>query len=287
MHTLALRRRIEISISGRNISGDRIKMKNIMKSIWFEILHSKLLIRIYVAFVFIMGLIAVLNVNIDTKKTGASGMITDNAAIIYEFPIFILALIVGVICGEDYKDKVANYEILSGHSRKSIFFARSLMGIIPGAVLATILCFIPLIVGTLVGGWGKELVLSDVIIREILMFFPMLRLAAFFALLTFLIKNQYIMMAIGFVVSTFQTILNEMLSHSKSVYVSIFNMGLLMNFDGWSIYNVDPASGVVYYNSYVSSVSMQLVIGTIVVSLLMTAFYLFMGYALFRRDELS
>ena len=262
-------------------------MKNIMKSIWFEILHSKLLIRIYVAFVFIMGLIAVLNVNIDTKKTGASGMITDNAAIIYEFPIFILALIVGVICGEDYKDKVANYEILSGHSRKSIFFARSLMGIIPGAVLATILCFIPLIVGTLVGGWGKELVLSDVIIREILMFFPMLRLAAFFALLTFLIKNQYIMMAVGFVVSTFQTILNEMLSHSKSVYVSIFNMGLLMNFDGWSIYNVDPASGVVYYNSYVSSVSMQLVVGTIVVSLLMTAFYLFMGYALFRRDELS
>lgn len=272
---------------GRNISGERIKMKNIMKSIWFEILHSKLLIRIYVAFVIIMGLIAVLNVNIDTQNTGASGMITDNATIIYEFPVFILALIVGVICGEDYKDKVANYEILSGHSRISIFFARSLMGIIPGAVLATILCFIPLIVGTLVGGWGNELVLSDVIIREFLIFFPMLRLAAFFALLTFMIKNQYIMMAIGFVVSMFQTILNEMLSYSKSVYVSIFNMGLLMSFDGWSIYNVDPGEGIQYYHSYVSSVSMQLVIGTIVVSLLMTAFYLFMGYALFRRDELN
>ena len=92
-------------------------MKNIMKSIWFEILHSKLMIKIYVAFIIVMGLIAVLNVNIDTQKTGASGMLASNPELIYQFPIFILALIVGTICGEDYKDKVANYEVLSGHSR--------------------------------------------------------------------------------------------------------------------------------------------------------------------------
>ena len=262
-------------------------MKNIMKSIWFEILHSKLLIRIYLLFVVLMGLIAVLNVNASTEEHGASGMLAGNPELTYEFPIFIIALIVGTICGEDYKDKVANYEILSGHSRISIFFARSLMGIIIGAVFSTILCIMPLIVGTIVGGWGNELVLSDVIVRELLLFFPMLRLAAFFAVLTFLIKNQYIMMAIGFVVCMSPTLLNGMLNHSKSVYVSIFNMALLTNYSGWSIYNVDPKVGIVNYHSYISTVTPGLVIGTIAASLVMTAFYLFMGYALFRRDELN
>ena len=262
-------------------------MKNIMKSIWFEILHSKLMIKIYVAFIIVMGLIAVLNVNIDTQKTGVSGMLASNPEIIYQFPIFILALIVGTICGEDYKDKVANYEVLSGHSRKSIFFARSLMGITVGAVLATFLCFVPIIVGTMIGGWGDELILSDVIIRCLLFIFPMLRLAAFFALLTFIIKNPYIMTAIGFVVSMSNSLLSGMFSHSKSIYISIFNMALLTKYDGWSLYNVEPQGGIVQYHSYISALSPGLVIGTIAASLVMTAFYLFMGYALFRRDDLN
>ena len=262
-------------------------MKNIMKSIWFEILHSRLMIRIYVAFIIVIGLFAVLNINIGNQKPGASGMIVDTPQLIYEFPIFILALIVGTICASDYKDKVGNYEILSGHSRISVFFARSLMGIITGALLATILCIVPVIVGIIIGGWGDTLVLGDAITRVLLLVFPMLRLAAFFALLSFLIKSEYILMAIGFLVCMSTSLLGEMLSHAKSLYISTFNMGLLMNFDGWSIYNVDPDGGVVKYNSYISALSPGLVIGTILVSLVMTAFYLFMGYALFRRDELN
>ena len=251
-------------------------MINIMKSIWYEIIRSKLLINIYLLFVVIMGLIAVLNINTG-EKAGASGMITSSPEITYEFPIFILALFVGVICGSDYKDKVGNYEILSGHSRISIFLARSLMGIFVGAVFSTLLCFIPIIAGTIIGGWGNAVAMNDVIIRH----------AAFFALLTFLIKNQYIMMAFGWVVSMSPTILNGMLAKGNNVYISIFNMGLLNSYDGWKIYNVDPVDGIVNYNSYISTVTSGMVIGTVAASLLMVGFYLFMGYALFRRDELN
>ncbi len=261
-------------------------MINIMKSIWYEIIRSKLLINIYLLFVGIMGLITVLNINTG-EKAGTSGMITSSPEIIYEFPIFILALFVGVICGSDYKDKVGNYEILSGHSRISIFLARSLMGILVGAVFSTLLCFIPIIAGTIIGGWGNAVAMNDVIIRQLLMIFPMLRLAAFFALLTFLIKNQYIMMAVGWVVSMSPTILNGMLAKGNNVYISIFNMGLLNSYDGWKIYNVDPVDGIVSYNSYIGTVTSGMVIGTVAASLLMVGFYLFMGYALFRRDELN
>ena len=264
-------------------------MKNIMKSIWYEIYHSKLMIRIYIVFIFVMGLIGFLNSETErgTYSAGASGMLADIHEVTYEFPIFILALIVGIICGEDYKDKVANYEVLSGHSRKSIFFARTLMGIIIGSVFATLLCFVTILTAWLKTGWGDSLVFGDVMIRTCLMIFPMLRLAAFFAVLTFLIKNPYIIMAIGFITCMSPALLNNMLAHSKSIFVSIFNMALLCDYKGWSIYNIDPSEGIVYYNSYESSVSSGLVIGTIVASLVMTVFYLFMGYALFRRDELN
>ena len=262
-------------------------MKNIMKSIWYEILHSKMMIRIYILFMVIMGLFAVLNVGDSVQKGHASGMVAENPLLIYEFPIFMLSIIVGIICGEDYKDKVANYEVLSGHSRKSIFFARSLMGIIVGSVLSTILCIVPLIVGIIVDGWGDALVLSDVIIRILLLFFPMFRLAAFLALITFLVKNQYVMMASGFVIMMGCSLLQTVITDSKNIFISIFNMALLLSFDSWSIYNLDPVNGLVTYNSYVSTVTPELVIGTITASLVMTAFYLFMGYALFRRDDLS
>lgn len=257
-------------------------MKNIMKSIEYEIWHNKMLIRIYIFFIFMMGLVAVLNV----EEGGTGAMLAENPTITYEFSIYIIALFVGVICGEDYKDKVANYEILSGHSRISIFMARSLMSIFTAAFLATVLGFVPVIVGNVYAGFGDSLKLIDVIIRQLLFFFPYMRLAAFLVVITYLTKNQYIIMASGLVIMIGSSILADIL-RLKGVFISTYNLELLVDYKGWDIYNVDPVKGIVEYHSYVSTVTPNLVVGTILVSLLMTAFYIFMGYGLFRRDELN
>ena len=95
------------------------------------------------------------------------------------------------------------------------------------------------------------------------------------------------MIAVGFGVMFAASFMIEMLSNSSNFFVSIFNFKLLTSYDGWSIYNVDPQSGIVQYNSYIGGLSPSLVIGTIMASLLMTAFYLFMGYSIFRRDDLN
>jgi hypothetical protein len=214
-------------------------------------------------------------------------MIAKTPNLPYTFSIFILAFIVGIVCGEDYRDKVANYELLSGHSRKSIFFARSLMGIIVGAFFTTILCLVPIIAGNVIAGWGSCLDRGDVIARYLLFFFPFLRLGAFFAVLTFLVKNPYVIMAAGFIIGEVNLMIGDMVTHSSSLYISLFNIKLLTEFDDWAIYNIDPVKGIVEYTAYNSSLTSGLVVGTIVVSLLMTGFYLFMGYSLFRRDEMN
>ena len=262
-------------------------MKNIMKSILYEIVRSKMLIRIFLLFIVVQVLLGILNINTGSGESTVSYMVADMGVIVIEFPMFILAIIVGTIVGEDYRDKVANYEVMSGHSRKSIFLTRSLMAILVSSLLCTVLTVLPILSGLAISQWGTTLVLKDVIIRYLLLFFPFLRLAAFFACLTFLVKNNYVMLAVGFGMMNVSTILTEMMHNNKNIFISIFNFKLLTSFDGWSIYNVDPEAGVVYYNSYISSLSPKLVIGTVIASLLMTVFYLFLGYALFRRDELN
>ena len=94
-------------------------------------------------------------------------------------------------------------------------------------------------------------------------------------------------MAIGYALTMIPGIQEQFGKHSTGFAISLFNMNALMDYKGWNIYNLDPSIGIVEYNSYNSAIPAGLVVGTIVVSLLMTALYIFIGYALFRRDELS
>ncbi|MCR5213699.1 MAG: hypothetical protein K6E10_04735 [Eubacterium sp.] len=261
-------------------------MKNIIKSIIYELLHSKFLIRIYIMLLLFMVLVTALNINTGEKK-GTSYMLADNPVILYQFGIFLLSIIVGTICGEDYKDKVGNYEILFGHSRRSIYVARTLFACIVSGILCTSLSFVPIITGNIIGQWGNGLSLSHVVIRNLLMIFPYVRLAAFLAMITFIIKNNYIIMASGFFLMMIISVVDAVMENGRSLYLSIFNLGLLTDYQGWNIYNIDPVSGIVEYNSYDSSISTGNIVGTILVSLIMTAFYIFMGYTLFRRDDIS
>ena len=70
-------------------------MKNIIKSIVYEILHSKMLIRTYLLMLVLQVLIAVLNLNNSFGASDTSTLLADGGIIVYEFPIFMLALIVG------------------------------------------------------------------------------------------------------------------------------------------------------------------------------------------------
>ncbi|MBE5924207.1 MAG: hypothetical protein E7271_07050 [Lachnospiraceae bacterium] len=258
-------------------------MKNIMKSIGYEVLHSKMLVRLYILFVALMVLTTMLN----TDSSGVSAMLAGNDGTSYEFPMLIVAIIVGVICGSDFNDKVANYEILSGHSRKTVFFARALMAVCISSVLATVLCFVPIIVGSAIFGWGNKLVFSDLIIRNLLLIFPFARLTAFLVVVTFIVKNPYVIMASGFVIMLGGGILGDLVGDGKNCFISIYNMKYLCSYEGWNTYNLDPVKGVVEYYAYNSTVTSSLVLGTVFASIIMIIFYLFMGYALFRRDELN
>lgn len=259
-------------------------MRSIIRSINYELVRTRIVFILYFAFALIMGLIAVLNTDANTRT---SGMLLDDPSIVFMFPIFICSMIVGFICCPSLRDKVSNYEIMSGHSRLKVYLSRCIYSVILAAFFSVILSFIPMITGIILRGWGTKLVLSDVIIRQILLFFPFIRLAAFFVMLSFLIKNEYVILAIGFISSLALSIISGLVETTSNVFISIFNMNYLMEFKGWSIYNLSPVKGVIKYQTADSSVFPAMVFGTIAASLVMSVLYTLVGYAIFRRNDIN
>ena len=70
-------------------------MMNIIRSINYETRKSKILIRMYIVFVLLMALIALLNINTDADNmTYTSGMLSENKTIPFMFPLFIVAMFI-------------------------------------------------------------------------------------------------------------------------------------------------------------------------------------------------
>ena len=91
-------------------------MKNLIKSILYEVTRSKLLLITYSFMIALMILLGLIN----APESSTSGMYITDSSLPYTFPLFVIALTVGMVICPDYRDKVGNYEILSGHSRISV-----------------------------------------------------------------------------------------------------------------------------------------------------------------------
>lgn len=258
-------------------------MKNTLKSIFYKLAGTKLLVALFIALAVLMMVLCVMG----AKNGQTSGMYVANSFYMIMFPVIMVGVIVGVICCSDRKDKVANYEILSGHSREQFYFTRFLFSVLPAAFLAYVLSFVPMIFGNLIYGWGDRLVFSEVLTRQLLCIFPLLRLAAFFVCISFLVRNEMLVIAAGFGTSFVMPMMFSFFPKaSKSVFISVYNLNALMAFKNWEIYNV-TSSGIVEYKTGVSTIEPNMVIGTIAVSLVMTVVYMILGYGLFRRSDME
>ena len=94
-------------------------------------------------------------------------------------------------------------------------------------------------------------------------------------------------MGIGYGIITINTLFSGIVSDHENLLTSNFNLNLLADYDGWSVYNISKTDGIVNYACYDSSLSIGNVIGTILISIAVMAIYLVIGYGLFRRDDLS
>lgn len=266
---------------------DSLKME--CRALWYELTHTRILLRaslLYVLLLCALTLIISMELEDEGIAKTASNMMVQNPDIIYVFSNLLIGLLVGSVAGGDLKDRVANYELMAGHSRKTVFLSRSLAAVLFSAVVLTAAGFAAVLFASVVYGFGDAVTQGGLALRLGLLFFPYLRIAAFLTLVAFAARGKYLPMVFG-MLYTYLVMILETVGSASAYATGYFSLRHVMDFTVWKTYNISPVKGIVEYSAYDASVSASLALETIGISLLMTAVYLLTGYALFRRDDLN
>ncbi|MBR1865627.1 MAG: ABC transporter permease [Lachnospiraceae bacterium] len=216
--------------------------------------------------------------------TGSVYLLQTSELLLLIFSIICL-LLTCRICGWDYMDKTINYEILSGHSRKEVYWGRIVTSGIWSVVFCYVLGLLPLFIFTIVNGWGVNMNMGNVMFRYALMIFPILRMVCEFALLTFLLRNCYGAMVIGWTLFALSMIgvmfVEELTDTEWKLQLAYTNMSMLFDFSHGRLGYVGGEDVMIYE----TAVDLQTVLGTIGVSLLVSAVCLALGYLYYKKSD--
>lgn len=264
-------------------------MHNIIKALNRQTLRDKFLIVAVVfsiftaAFPFIMYLGSQLDFS---DYTGSLYVTLMSSSYPVMLPIAILILSTR-ITGWDYADKTMNYEILSGHSRSEVYWSRVLVSICWCMGLSIIFIFLPIILLTIINGWGYSMEVGDAVKSCLLILLPLLRTTCEFMLFTFLIGNCYVGLLIGWFYIEISSVIGMVFEQYHIIdkctwQIATTNIATLLTFNGKFGY-VNGEDVEVYE----AMLDPSLVSGTIIASLLISAGCVLLGYLIFRKRDIS
>ncbi len=264
-------------------------MLNLIKALKFELTHS-FTVLIASALLIFASLLSLTNLR--ARTTGGvdmnGGVFTVMSSMSYIALFLMITLFFACwICGWDFTDKTVNYEILAGHKRKEVYWSRvivTLTVIIAGAVITTL----PVWGVSLILGWGPNVQLSDVLLRYGLSLLAVVRLSCSFIFITFLTKNTFTGIVAGYIITLFSmmaTIFKEFIKTDFDItcLFSILNLEYLLTFSNYELGFVDGKDVIVF----ITDVPTEMIVSTIVSSLVMSAVWLALGYLAFSKRDVN
>lgn len=263
-------------------------MFNVMKAQTFQLLRSNSTYYVFLFGLFMSGATAAIMIadGVDVEMKGSTWLIIMSG--VFEMLLPMIAIVFSVIvCNSDMGDKTINYEILTGKRRSDIFFGRAIVSTAMTVLCCLIAVVVPILCVTAFMGWGHTMTVSDVALRIAAMLFPVIRLAAFFVLLSFLFGNKSAVIATSFVVMLFEMIV---ISFEEIIPATI----------SMSLFSVDIISRIFTIQNigfdYIDGKDVQVVKDVLEMSTLRTAavsgiagtiVFLLIGYAFFRKRDMN
>ncbi|MBQ4524045.1 MAG: hypothetical protein IJA10_14005 [Lachnospiraceae bacterium] len=260
-------------------------MWNVMKS---QIYQLKKDIMVFGATFF--GFVITLLMNLEAFENGLTGsegmayMGESNSVIAGLLPIMV---VVANVMGKDFADKTLHYEILSGHTRKEVFFGRLVVAILPG-ILCSFLTIISVpVVLTVINGWGNSLELNGVLIRILLIFITLIRIACEVAFLTILTKNHYLTYFLAYTFGMAQMLVlliqTELTDSNVTPLLPVANCIQLLTFQDWSTFYLDETDQILYSSAVTSEMALWAIIPSIVIG----GVVILLSYVFFKHDDLN
>lgn len=199
---------------------------------------------------------------------------------------YMLVILVTRICGWDMTDKTINYEVLSGHHRMQVYFARVIVSLIWAMAAAVVVTALPVIIFSAINGWGPETDMKLMLIRYAMLVLPLFRLICGFIVISFAVGNF-----VGSAVACFLLVqgelmiymmLDELADIQLDVQLALSNMVRLLELNGRMGF-VDGKDIYVYD----AALSPELAVNTVIFSPAAGIIYLILGYALFSKRDMK
>lgn len=263
-------------------------MKNIIKAQLYQLLRSSIIYKTFLCLVvfqiaiFVVARRSVLE--LEGRAFSAGNSLADGGYIIMCFALVFAIIVTGHICGADFVDKTTNYELLTGHLRRDAYFGRALLSMLVGMIGSIILIIIPIAWLCVMDGWGNEMDLGKALLRLILCLFPIWRIICEFVFLTYVVKNPYLVMIGGTLVSIFSVTALPVLTEGNLSFLGLGNLSQLMNFTAWQTFALVGEKEIIIYDA---SLAAGDVISTILLSVVIGGLFLWLGYFFFKKDDLN
>ena len=205
-------------------------------------------------------------------------------ATVWVFPIMILSAIVS---SGDAGDKTLNYEIMAGRGRKTIFLARTVDGILWGALLPAFLLYLPLLYYGLLNGWVPEAMnIGDTLLRLLLSLLPMARMAAMIIMISVIFRSAGKGIGFGYLILKADMIIYEVVqsvapNFVKDWMIGLYNLSWVLTLPNSRYYVINGENTEVFETALTS----DLVLPTVIASLVMIALYLGLAYWHFTKKD--
>lgn len=258
-------------------------MLNIIKSQMYGIRHN-IFTYISVALTIVALITGTIN-NLDMlgSETPTGSLFFATSGEFMSFGVFIIVSI-GASCvsGWDFDDNTINYEILYGHSRCQVYWARTFTAVVFGIISGILFIITPSLIFTIINGWGYAIPLKEAVIRCLLALFPILRISAFAVFLSFLVRKSWGAGIICFFALYIEIIIS-LFKESESHYMASENLLEILSFSNMA-YGFANGEDVMIFKDTLSG---QFIGITVILSVVMFAGTLWAGYALFRKRNLQ
>lgn len=260
-------------------------MKNIIKAQFYQLRHDKLIKILFLVLLFlqITNMFGELDYSAEAAITAGSYFVNHGSYFVFMAALFGM-IWTSQVCGEDFIDKTANYELMAGHKRSEVYFGRVILSVIGGLLGGIVLFTIPVAIVSMMFGFGNDVMPKAVICRLILSVFPMLRMICEVVFIVYVIKNPYIAMFCSVLISLFGQNISMFLEKANSVFLGITNLNGILTFETYSTYSALTLEKYYIYNG---SLDMGYMMETIISSIVIGGIFLLLGYVFFKKDDLS
>lgn len=256
-------------------------MRNLMKAQLYQLKKSKRVIIIFFALLFFMQICPIISEwGVNQSLSGSEYIASEgNGAYMAMIALVFSLLFAGYVCGMDFIDRTANYEVMAGYRRYQIYFSKAVISLAGGLLGTVVLLFFPFVFLAGVIDWGDTIALSDVLLRCVFTLLPVLRVTCEFIFLSFIVKNAYIVFFVSYVLGVGGTGLIT----DYSVLLGTANIVGLFQFPSFMTYTVVDLKE---YYIYESALPMGDIIMTITASLVFGALFLYAGFVYYKKDDL-